>query len=201
VTGDTATCDRIVETALALFRHYGHAKTTLSDIAKACGMSRANVYRFFTSKSAIAEAICDRLLDALAGDLGRIAAGPSSASSRLVAMADRVARFNRDGERSDERIHALLVSAVEEDSIVVRRFVHQTRTLFATVVGDGMAAGEFAEGDPARIARCLCFSLIGFWHPSVTDRCSALTDAHDVPELVDFLLSGLRSGRNATGVT
>ena len=53
---------RIIETAEALFRRLGFAKTTVADIAAELGMSPANVYRFFPSKNAIVEAICQLCL-------------------------------------------------------------------------------------------------------------------------------------------
>ena len=56
---------RIVETADALFRRLGFAKTAVADIAAELKMSPANVYRFFPSKSAIVEAICQRCLGEL----------------------------------------------------------------------------------------------------------------------------------------
>jgi len=53
---------RIMETAEALFRRLGFAKTAVADIAAELRMSPANVYRFFPSKNAIVEAICQRCL-------------------------------------------------------------------------------------------------------------------------------------------
>jgi AcrR family transcriptional regulator len=59
------TRERIVETADALFRRLGFAKTAVADIASELGMSPANVYRFFPSKIAIVQAICQRCLSEL----------------------------------------------------------------------------------------------------------------------------------------
>ena len=53
---------RIMEAAEALFRRLGYAKTAVVDIAAELGMSPANIYRFFPSKNAIVEAICQRCL-------------------------------------------------------------------------------------------------------------------------------------------
>jgi len=53
---------RIMATAEALFRRLGFAKTTVGDIAAELEMSPANVYRFFSSKNAIVEAICKHCL-------------------------------------------------------------------------------------------------------------------------------------------
>ena len=59
------TRERIIETADAMFRRLGFAKTAVADIAAELRMSPANVYRFFSSKNAIVEAICQRCLSEL----------------------------------------------------------------------------------------------------------------------------------------
>src|SRR6266496_5214674 len=56
---------RIMETAEILFRRLGFAKTAVADIAAELRMSPANIYRFFPSKNAIVEAICQRCLSEL----------------------------------------------------------------------------------------------------------------------------------------
>ncbi len=58
---------RIIETAETLFRRLGYAKTAVADIAAELKMSPANVYRFFSSKNAIIEAICQRCLERARG--------------------------------------------------------------------------------------------------------------------------------------
>ena len=40
------------------FSRYGYEKTTVSDLAKAIGFSKAYIYKFFESKQAIGEMIC-----------------------------------------------------------------------------------------------------------------------------------------------
>ncbi len=42
-----ATRARIADAAERLFRTLGYQKTAVADIARECGMSPANVYRFF----------------------------------------------------------------------------------------------------------------------------------------------------------
>src|SRR5437762_10430121 len=55
--------DQIVEAAEKHFSRYGYEKTTVSDLAKAIGFSKAYIYKFFDSKQAIGEAICSRTLN------------------------------------------------------------------------------------------------------------------------------------------
>ncbi len=50
--------DQIVEAANECFARYGYAKTTVADLAREIGFSKAYIYKFFDSKQAIGEAIC-----------------------------------------------------------------------------------------------------------------------------------------------
>src|SRR5688572_33247024 len=80
---------RIIETADALFRRLGFAKTTVADIAGELGMSPANVYRFFPSKNAIVEAICRKCLSEVDEKAWAIARSRGPAGARLERMVDR----------------------------------------------------------------------------------------------------------------
>ena len=59
---DTLTHPMIVDVADRLFGQIGFQKTTIADIAQVLRMSPANIYRFFTSKAEINEAVGRRLL-------------------------------------------------------------------------------------------------------------------------------------------
>ncbi|MEL7231063.1 MAG: helix-turn-helix domain-containing protein, partial [Pseudomonadota bacterium] len=53
----TDTRQQILDAAMDRILHYGYGKTTMSEIARDCGMSAGNIYRFFASKLDIAEAM------------------------------------------------------------------------------------------------------------------------------------------------
>src|SRR5256885_1070259 len=55
--------DQIIEAADKHFSRYGYEKTTVSDLAKAIGFSKAYIYKFFDSKQAIGEAICSKTVN------------------------------------------------------------------------------------------------------------------------------------------
>ncbi len=77
---------RIMETADALFRRMGFAKTAVADIAAELGMSPANVYRFFPSKNAIVEAICQRCLSELEEKAWAVARSKAPAAARVERL-------------------------------------------------------------------------------------------------------------------
>src|SRR5215204_4333830 len=104
----TETRRRIVETAERLFREIGYQKTTVADIAKALRMSPANVYRFFESKKAINEAVADRMLVGLEGQLEAIATGPGSAAERLRALIETYHRLSVERFTDNHRMHEMV---------------------------------------------------------------------------------------------
>ena len=77
---------RIMDTAEALFRRLGYSKTAVADIASELKMSPANVYRFFPSKNAIIEAICQRCLGELEDRAWAVARSRGSAAERIERL-------------------------------------------------------------------------------------------------------------------
>src|SRR3989442_13372529 len=80
---------RIIETAEALFRRLGFAKTAVADIAAELAMSPGNVYRVFPSKNAVVEAICQRCLAELEEKARAGARSRGPAAARLERLGVR----------------------------------------------------------------------------------------------------------------
>src|SRR5258708_28583126 len=85
---------RIMDTAEALFRRLGYAKTAVADIAAELGMSPANVYRFFPSKNAIVEAICQRFLADVEGKAWAVARAKGPAGQRVERLILEILAFH-----------------------------------------------------------------------------------------------------------
>jgi AcrR family transcriptional regulator len=78
--------EQILEAAGEHFSHYGYDKTTVSDLAKAIGFSKAYIYKFFNSKQAIGEAICAKTLSALVAAVEEAVAGASTPTEKFRRM-------------------------------------------------------------------------------------------------------------------
>ncbi len=187
---------RIADAAEALFRQIGYQKTSVADIAKACAMSPANVYRFFPSKSAINEAITHRLLDIVGTELEAIAAGQGSAAERLRATARHL--YLRDVELffSEKRMHDMVGAAMTEHWGVIEGFIARVLAVWEGLLREGMAAGAFRDLDPVATAMTLKHCLMLWTHPILLADC--LGRGHTREELegqqqaaMDLLLAGL----------
>src|SRR3954462_15233783 len=103
---------RIVESAEALFRRLGFTKTAVADIAAELGMSPANVYRFFSSKNAIVEAICQRCLGDLDSKAWAGARSRGPAADRNTRLFLEIFRDHKENLSTEKRVHDIVLVAM-----------------------------------------------------------------------------------------
>lgn len=169
---------RIVETAEALFRQLGYAKTTVADIAAELGMSPANIYRFFPSKTAIVEAICRRILIEQDEKSWRIARSPGRASARLERLVLEILTYHKENLLTDKRVNDIVLVAIENSWDAIRAHKEAIRNAFELILRDGIEAGEFEPVDAHEASRLMMRSLVAFMHPVLISQC--LQDEEDV---------------------
>src|SRR5271165_979967 len=133
----------IVETADRLFRTLGYQKTTVADIARALGMSPANVYRFYPSKLAINEAVAARLLGTLDAAVWRVARGPGSPADRLRLLFRTLQELTISLFFDEKKMHDMVAAAMEQDWPVIDDYVRTVETAIRHIVMDGQAEGAF----------------------------------------------------------
>jgi AcrR family transcriptional regulator len=187
------TRNRILSEAERLFRHYGYAKTTVAEIADACRMSPANVYRFFSSKSQINEAICDRIMSDFEGQLRRIAKAAAPASERLTQFIELSARQVIETSIQEKKVHDMFVVAMEEQWASIQRHIQASTQMIADIIASGIASGEFRLQDPYRAAKCVHSCLAGLKHPVVVAQCRNEPDMASPAEMAAFILSALKA--------
>lgn len=123
--------EQIVGTARSHFRQYGYGKTTVADLAPAIGISNAYVYKFFSSKRSIGQAVCGRCLGEVRAELRRAAAEPTSAANRLRATYRILVRQSATLLFNDRRLHDIVSTAVHERWNVADAYEADVLDLFA----------------------------------------------------------------------
>jgi AcrR family transcriptional regulator len=188
---------RIEDTAERLFRTMGYQKTAVADIARELGMSPANVYRFFPSKSAINEAIAKRMLDGVQEELWAIARGKGTPAERLADLLRLLHQRHMGLFFAERRLHDMVTAAMAEHWGVVEQFIHSITTAIRHVVMDGMAEGSFAKLDPEATAKTIKQATLAFMHPVMIAECVGRISteeemAADLEAMIVMLLRGLR---------
>jgi AcrR family transcriptional regulator len=156
---------RIMDTAEALFRRLGYAKTAVADIAAELKMSPANVYRFFPSKNAIIEAICQRCLGELEDTAWAVARSRGSAAERLERLVLEILAYHRENHLTEQRVNDMVLAAIELSWGAIRAHKEHMRMVFEAVLREGIERGEFERVDPRDTSRLMLISLVNFCHP------------------------------------
>jgi AcrR family transcriptional regulator len=87
------TTARLLDATVACIATVGVTKTTLDDVARAAGCSRATLYRYFPGKPALLRALVTREAATLQAELQAAAADASSLEDAVVAIVLRSAAW------------------------------------------------------------------------------------------------------------
>jgi AcrR family transcriptional regulator len=169
---------RIIETAEALFRRMGYAKTAVADIAAELRMSPANVYRFFPSKNAIVQAICQRCLAELEYRAWAIARSRGPASARLERLYLEILAYHKENLMTEQRVNDMVLVALEQNWDTIMAHKELVRTIVELILRDGIEAGEFDPIDPVETSRLFMRSMVAVCHPMLIEE--ALRNSEDL---------------------
>lgn len=195
-TGPEETKCRIVAVAEALFRRIGYAKTAVADIAAELGMSPANVYRFFPSKSAINNAICERLCAESEEQAEAILRSDKAPADKLRETVVSLHEHHKTLLTEEKRIHEMVEVAMNENWDSIEAHCNHFKDIFARIVAEGVASGDFDPEVNVEIAGKMIFSACaGLFHPTLIAQCERKQDKPDPHAMVDFLLRALRAPR------
>jgi AcrR family transcriptional regulator len=99
----------ILETAAHLFAENGFAGTSMADLAKACGVSKALLYHYYRDKEHLLFGTADSYLDTLIGIVAAVRARKLPPMEHFTAL---IARFMQEYEHSQDQ-HRVLVQDVK----------------------------------------------------------------------------------------
>jgi AcrR family transcriptional regulator len=156
---------RIMDAAEALFRRLGFAKTAVADIAAELKMSPANVYRFFPSKNAIIEAICQRCLGECEERAWAVARSRGSAAERAERLVLEILAYHKENHLTDQRVNDMVLAAIELSWGAIRAHKEHIRMVLEAILREGIERGEFEPVDPRETSRLMMISLVHFCHP------------------------------------
>ena len=87
---------RLLAIAADQLKEFGPRHVTVVGIADAAGMTHANVYRYFTNKAALIDAVAGQWLRRMEATIADIADSPDPADDKLERLIQAWARIHRD---------------------------------------------------------------------------------------------------------
>ncbi len=190
---------RIITEAERLLRIYSHRKITVADIADACGFSAANVYRYFSSRRAILDALAFHYLrESERAGLACAIRNSYSAQGRLSGFLTGLNTALMIFADCEPRVSALLAEATAEqwpcythhDARLVR---HITK-----ILATASPSGEFRPlGDAGQEARRVKAAACALVEPDVVLSCRDRYDA-STREAVSRLIAAALSNQSVS---
>ena len=145
---DHSVREQIVNAAFEHFGHYGYEKTTVAELAKSIGFSKAYIYKFFDSKQAIGEVICaNRLETIMTAVLAAVADAPS-ASEKLRRLVRALTEAGSELFFHDRKLYDIAAVASRDKWPSTERYAERLLKLIESIVVEGRQAGEFERKTP-----------------------------------------------------
>ncbi len=181
----------LLEQAQQLFFAHGYHGVSIRDIVQACGLSNAALYYHFGSKQNLYVEVIRAFVADVVQPVQAAEAGSGSSRERLTRMVLAFARFSSE---SQSELHMLLrdLTECEGDEIqrLIPELIGQVLAPFATVLEDGVSAGEIRSVDVNRTS----FLLLGMLNSLAARRMRGPvpeTLAEDVDLAIGTLYEGI----------
>jgi AcrR family transcriptional regulator len=154
--------DAFVDAALQLIQTKGYEQMSVQDVLAALDSSRGAFYHYFDSKTALLEAVVERIVDVVVDALGPIAADPTlSAPEKLQHVFAGIGRWKT--ARRELMEHLIETWLSDENAIVRARFRQRVLARFTPFLASILEAGN-AEGtitaEPAGPVAVVLVSMI-----------------------------------------
>jgi AcrR family transcriptional regulator len=182
----------IAAVARSHFRRFGYAKTSMAEIAEDCGMSVANLYRYYEGKPAIGAAVaaaeqaalfavCDQAVATVRGDL----------TVKLTTLFQALIDGTRRQIASTPLLFELGMTVAREQPEHRQRFLQEVEARIAAILaaGDNDEAPAAVDGKVAR--RLILMASAPFVLPWMLRTLPFGNPRPQVEPLMKCLVSGL----------
>ena len=193
MTTKTSLRDQILDATVKVLRRHGAEKTNVVDVAAILRMSPGNVYRFFSSKRALLEAVAVRWMDEMTQPIAAIAAEHSRpASERLTLWFDALRKAKRRKVIDEPELFKVYLDIVGDARKAADEHVKLLLRQIEMIIADGKKSGEFAVNtDCKSAARAFLHATSAFHHPALVGQQPYPTDA-EARSLIRLIMAGLR---------
>jgi len=172
--------EQIVTAAKEHFSRYGYEKTTVSDLAKAIGFSKAYIYKFFESKQVIGEMICSNCLKEMEAEIRLSVAGTDRPPEQLRRLFKAVVSTTLQLFAEDRKLYEIATSAATERWQAAIAYEQRIQQLLLDILEAGRASGDFERKTPLDEAgRSIFLTLRPYLNPLLLQH--SLEHAEEAP--------------------
>jgi AcrR family transcriptional regulator len=162
----------ILQAADDLFNRFGPIKTSVADIARALGMSSANIYNFYPSRDAILEAVGECRLKLLRQQITEDIARADGDWARIAILFTSTAHHMRKHLENEKDILQLQELKRKHKWKFVEDFYDFLKRAADKILQDGIEAGRLANVDPAWAVPALFDCMVSALDPILLNSFS-----------------------------
>ncbi len=181
----------ILAAAEEQLRRVGRDRFRVTELARDLGMSHGNIYRYFASREQLIEALAEVWYEQVQADLLATAARSGTAIERLERFVIEFLRLKR-AQVEDIHVRRVLEAIIEEAPHMPEQRLDVVRSTVASIIGDGIQAGEFRSADPAAVAAAFVDATAAFYRPSLVTVAPLKILESRARAVVALVIDGLR---------
>jgi AcrR family transcriptional regulator len=157
----------IAAVARSHFRRFGYARTSMLEIAEDCGMSVANLYRYFEGKLGLGAAVAAAERAALFAACDRVVGtAPGDPTAKLIALFQALIDGTRRQIRSTPLLFELGMTVAREQPEQRQRFLQETEVRIAGILaarGDDETMAAIDAKVASRLILTACAPFVLPW--------------------------------------
>lgn len=184
------TREDILNTAEELFRTKGFTNVAMADVAAALGMSPANVFKHFHSKTHLVDAISVRHLEAMIDRLARPDDHKAPPERLLLFVEQLMESHLRDLQKSPH-IFEMIVFSAGQKLPCAEQYREMLIDDIAQIIDAGVESGIYHVNDSRKTAEIVTMALACVLHPVLIAKEKAdilATRCREVVSLIDTAL-------------
>ncbi|MFD1356786.1 TetR family transcriptional regulator [Fictibacillus halophilus] len=184
------TREQILDTTEQVLRRFGLDKTSVVDVARALGVSHGTLYRHFSSKAALKEAVAERWLHEVSTPLSAIVENDGSALDKTRKWLEKLIHIKQSKALEDPELFAMYNALAEESVESIGKHINDLISQLTQIVGEGIQAGEFQSGDAREQASAIFFATARFHHPALAKEWLSESIKNEFEQVWNLLVSG-----------
>lgn len=193
--------EAILDATERLIARFGYRKMTIDDLAQEVGIGKGSIYLHFASKEEIALSHIDRIIERLKRRLQQIASQDIRSEAKIREMLVERVLFRFDSVQHYSAGLNELLSQLRANLLERRkRYFDEEAHLFAAVIDEGVAAGEFRSHDALAAAHTLLMATNSLLPYSLST--GELGERAEIEQktraVADMLLKGLSGDTSRT---
>ena len=184
---------RIIAAADHMIQERGAISFTMTDLATAVGMSPSNLYRFFESKDALAEAMAGEWFAELLVIMEELVSADMPVEEKLYQFFAKRVVIKRARYEDDPELFESYMELGDEHFEVIKGYVDLADHYMASILAEAMESGYFKGLELDAVVSLVNTMIQPFCNPRLMMQMMHLATEERLRIVINTILNGLRA--------